>query len=103
VLQDTSGTTGSFSVPTSFGGDLLATMEARYADGSNAGPQGWTPFKEFDVTFAPDYDAGAITLTPAFFAEVNDGPVHLTFHFWSGETVSYTLTRSGTTVIGTAG
>jgi endoglucanase len=102
VLQDTSGTTGAFTIPASFTGDLLATMEARYADGSNAGPQNWTPYKEFDVTFAPDYDAGTITLTPAFFAEVNDGTVDLTFHFWSGDTVSYTLTRSGTTVTGAA-
>lgn len=101
VLRDASGTTASFAVPTSFTGDLLATMEARYADGSNAGPQSWTPYKEFDVTFAPDYDAGTITLTPEFFAEVNDGVVELTFHFWSGDTVRYTLTKTGTTVTGT--
>ncbi|PUB24293.1 aryl-phospho-beta-D-glucosidase BglC (GH1 family) [Promicromonospora sp. AC04] len=102
VLQDSTGTTGAFAIPTSFTGDLLATMEATYADGSNAGPQNWTPYKEFDVTFAPDYAAGTISLTPAFFAEVNDGTVNLTFHFWSGETVGYTLTKTGTTISGTA-
>ncbi len=102
VLQDATGTTGSFAIPTSFTGDLLATMEATYADGSNAGPQNWTPYKEFDVTFAPDYAVGTISLTPAFFAEVNDGTVNLTFHFWSGETMSYTLTKTGTTISGTA-
>ena len=101
VLQAASGTTGSFAIPTSFTGDLLATMEAKYADGSNAGPQNWTSYKEFDVTFAPDYDAGTIALTPAFFAEVNDGTVNLTFHFWSGETKAYTLTKTGSTVVGT--
>ncbi|MFD2793024.1 cellulase family glycosylhydrolase [Promicromonospora vindobonensis] len=100
VLRDASGTTAAFAIPTSFTGDLLATMEARYADGSNAGPQSWTSYKEFDVTFAPDYAAGAITLTPEFFAEVNDGTVHLTFHFWSGETVRYTLTKTGSTLTG---
>ena len=101
MLQAASGTTESFAIPTSFTGDLLATMEAKYADGSNAGPQNWTPYKEFDVTFAPDYDAGTITLTPAFFAEVNDGTVNLTFHFWSGETKTYTLTKTGPTITGT--
>lgn len=40
-----------------------------------------TPFKEFDVTFAPDYAAG---------------------EFWSGNTVDYTLAVSGDTVVGTA-
>jgi hypothetical protein len=32
---------------------------------------------------------------------VNDGTVNLTFHFWSGETKTYTLTKTGTTVTGT--
>ncbi|WP_460747923.1 cellulase family glycosylhydrolase [Myceligenerans cantabricum] len=103
VLQDASGTSGSFAVPTSFTGDLLATMEATTADGSPTGPQNWTSYKEFDVTFAPDYGAGTITLTPEFFAEVPDGTVNLTFHFWSGATVPYTLTKSGSTVTGSAG
>jgi aryl-phospho-beta-D-glucosidase BglC (GH1 family) len=101
VLGAVSGTTGSFAIPTSFTGDQLATMEAKYADGSNAGPQNWTSYKEFDVTFRPDYEAGTITLTPELFAEVNDGTVNLTFHFWSGDTVTYTLTKSGSTVVGT--
>jgi endoglucanase len=101
VLRAASGTTASFAIPTSFTGDQLATMEAKYADGSNAGPQNWTSYKEFAYTFAPNYDAGTITLTPEFFAEVNDGTVNLTFHFWSGDTLTYTLTKSGSTVTGT--
>ncbi len=55
VLQNASGATGSFAIPTAFRGDLLATMEAKYADGTNAGPHNWTSFKEFDRTFAPNY------------------------------------------------
>jgi endoglucanase len=103
VLSNVSGTIDGFAIPTEFRGDQLATMEAVYAGGGNAGPHDWTPFKEFDVAFRPDDDAGSITLTPEFFAEVNDGStVHLVFHFWSGETVDYTLTRSGNTVTGTA-
>jgi endoglucanase len=103
ILQNATGTTASFAIPTQFRGDQLATMEAKYNDGSNAGPHNWTSFKEFDVTFAPNYSANTITLTPAFFAEVNDGAqVRLTFHFWSGTTVSYTVVKSGSTVTGTA-
>ncbi|MDP4501713.1 cellulase family glycosylhydrolase [Nonomuraea turcica] len=102
TVQNSTGTTSSFAIPTTFKGDQLATMEAKYADGSNAGPHNWTSFKEFDVTFAPDYSANTITLRPAFFAEVNDGSrVTLTLHFWSGATVTYYVTKSGTAVTGT--
>jgi aryl-phospho-beta-D-glucosidase BglC (GH1 family) len=103
VLADASGTTGSFAIPTTFRGDQLATMEARYADGSNAGPQNWTSFKEFDRDFSPNVAANQITLSSTFFAEVRDGTVELRFHFWSGEILDYTLVRSGSTVTGSAG
>jgi endoglucanase len=103
VLADAAGTTDAFAIPADFHGDQLATMEATYADGTNAGPHNWTPFKEFGRAFSPDYAAGGIALTPAFFAEVADGAaVTLAFHFWSGETVTYTVTRSGTAVTGVA-
>jgi endoglucanase len=101
VLAGATGTTDAFAIPATFNGDQLATMEAKYADGTNAGPHNWTPFKEFGRAFSPDYAAGRLALTPAFFAEVNDGaPVTLTFHFWSGEVLTYTVTRSGTAVTG---
>jgi endoglucanase len=96
------GTTAAFSVPTAFNGDRLATMTATYADGTNAGPHGWTPYKEYDRAFAPNYETGTIGLTADFFAEVNENtPVTLKFHFWSGEIVTYEVTRTGTTVTGT--
>jgi murein L,D-transpeptidase YafK len=59
-----------------------------------------TPFKEFWTHFQPDYDAGTITLKPEFFAEVNDGRVELTFHFWSGTRITYFITKTGTSVTG---
>lgn len=102
VLSDAVGTTETFAVPVRFNGNQLATMEAVYADGSNAGPQNWTSYKEFGYTFMPDYAAGQIKLQPEFFNEVKDGEVTLKFHFWSGEIVSYKLTKSGTSVTGKA-
>ncbi|MER5753282.1 cellulase family glycosylhydrolase [Streptomyces sp. NPDC002088] len=102
VLSDATGTTGSFALPAQFRGDMLATMEAKYADGSNAGPANWTSYQQFGTAFSPDYAGKAITLTPDFFTAVNDGaPVTLTFHFWSGATVTYHVTKSGSSVTGT--
>ena len=54
------------------------------------------------MTFAPNYSANNISSTSALFAEVNDNaPVTLTFHIWSGATVTYTVRRSGSSVTGT--
>jgi endoglucanase len=101
VQSSTAGTVSSFAVPTLFQGDRLATMEARYADGSNAGPANWTSFQQFGSAFSPDYTNNVITLTPDFLNAVADGaPVTLTFHFWSGATVTYQMTRSGSSVTG---
>lgn len=101
-LSSTTGTTSSFVIPTAFNGDQLATMEAVYVNGGNAGPHNWTSYKEFETTFSPVYSEGKIKLQPAFFNEVNDGAVTLKFHFWSGETVNYTVQKNGSTVTGTA-
>ncbi|MDX8035708.1 cellulase family glycosylhydrolase [Lentzea sp. BCCO 10_0856] len=101
VLSNAGGTTGSFAIPTAFRGDLLATMEAKYDDGTNAGPNDWTSFKEYDRTFAPNYSAGTTAVTAEFFNAVRDNArVTLTFHYWSGTKVTYYVTKSGSTVTG---
>ncbi|MGV2805200.1 hypothetical protein GNF85_16435 [Clostridium perfringens] len=41
-------------------------------------------------------------LKPTFFNEVRDGDVILKFHFWSGEGITYNLTKSGSSVTGNA-
>ncbi|GGN51472.1 endoglucanase [Streptomyces albiflavescens] len=102
VLSNATGTTGSFTIPTQYRGDVLATMEARYADGSNAGQAGWTPYQEFNAAFSPDYPGGTIILTPDFLNALHDGTaVTLTFHFHSGATVTYHVTKSQGSVTGT--
>jgi endoglucanase len=101
-VRDATGTTDSFAIPTQFNGDVLATMEAKYADGSNAGPADWTSYKDYWNSFRPDYTNNTTLLTSTFFNEVNDGAqVTLTLHYWSGATVTYYVTKSGTSVTGT--
>ncbi|MEU5889047.1 cellulase family glycosylhydrolase [Streptomyces sp. NPDC047461] len=103
VLSDATGTTESFTVPTRYRGNDLATMHATYADGGNAGPTDWTPYQEFNKAFSPDYANGTIVLTPDFLKTLRDGePATLVFHFYSGAKVTYHVTRSGSSVTGTA-
>ncbi|MCX5336269.1 cellulase family glycosylhydrolase [Streptomyces sp. NBC_00140] len=103
VLSDATGTTESFTVPAQYRGNDLATMHATYADGSNAGPTDWTPYQEFNKAFSPDYPNGTIILTPEFLKTLRDGePATLVFHFYSGAKVTYHVTRSGSSVTGTA-
>jgi endoglucanase len=102
VLTSGTGTSSSFVIATAFKGDQLATMEAAYPDGSGAGPQNWTTYKEFGIAYKPSYTANTITLPSTFFAEVRDGTTNLIFHFWSGATIKYTLVKSGSSITGTA-
>ncbi|GGF90340.1 endoglucanase [Paenibacillus albidus] len=101
-LSSTQGTTEAFTIPAVFNGNQLATMEAVYAAGGNAGPQDWTSYKEFGYTFSPAYDTGGIKLLPDFFKDVKDGEVKLTFHFWNGDKIQYKIVKNGTSVVGTA-
>ncbi|MET7517716.1 cellulase family glycosylhydrolase [Streptomyces sp. NPDC005480] len=102
VLSNSNGTADAFTIPTQYRGDALATMEATYADGSNAGQTSWTPYQEFNQAFSPDYPGGTTILTPAFLAALRDNaPVKLTFHYYSGATVTYHVTKSGGSVTGT--
>ncbi|MFG2652482.1 cellulase family glycosylhydrolase [Streptomyces sp. NPDC048436] len=102
VLSNSTGTTGSFTIPTQYRGDVLATMEAKYADGSTAGQTSWTPYQEFNKAFSPDYPGGKTTLTTEFLDALRaDAPVTLTFHYYSGATVTYHVTKSGSSVTGT--
>ncbi|MEU5155692.1 cellulase family glycosylhydrolase [Glycomyces sp. NPDC021274] len=103
VLSDATGTTTEFHIPTEFKGDNLATMEARYADGTNAGPASWTPYQEFGHSFIYDYEAGTIILNTVFLDSLREGePATLAFHWWGSDTITYTVTKTGTTVTGTA-
>jgi endoglucanase len=102
VLSDATGTADGLTIPTQFNGDLMANVESTYADGTAAGPASWTTFQSF-ANYGPDYSANTTTVKADFLKSLKDGaPVTLTFHFWSGATVTYHVTKSGTTVTGTA-
>jgi endoglucanase len=104
ALSNATGNTSGVTIPTQFRGDQLATMEATYADGSNAGPTDWTPYQEFNEAFSPDYPGNALLLTSKFVNSLRDNAqATLVFHFWSGAAVTYRVTKSASTVTGTVG
>ncbi|HLP08407.1 MAG TPA: cellulase family glycosylhydrolase [Opitutaceae bacterium] len=77
------------SVPMAFNGDLLATMEAKYLDGSGMDPATWTSFKEFGNAYSPDYWNNRITLKKSLFDTVKPGVFNVAFRFWSGRVERY--------------
>jgi len=101
-LSSARGIRSSFDIPAQFNGDRLATMEAAYAAGGNAGPDEWTAYKEFGRSFKPNEEGTLIALTKEFFDQVRDGEVLLKLHYWSGEVVDYRLTIEGNNVSGVA-
>jgi len=102
VLANASGSTSGLTIPTQYRGDQLATMEATYADGSNAGPVNWSPYQEFNVSFSPDYSGNGLLLTSDFLNALRDNTqATLVFHFWSGATVTYRVTKNAGSVTGT--
>ncbi|HEY8994556.1 MAG TPA: cellulase family glycosylhydrolase, partial [Lacunisphaera sp.] len=96
ALGAASGTkAGALVIPTSFNGDVLATMETHYVGAPGypyPGPANWTTFKLYGDVYQPDYANNTITIKKEFFAETTNEAVDLTFHFWSGKKVNYRLT-----------
>lgn len=83
-------------IPADFGGDLMATMEARYVGKGSPypGQAAWTPFKQFDEAYRPNYSNDTIAIKNAFFDESTTAPIDLTFHMWSGRTLTYRLNHA---------
>jgi hypothetical protein len=102
VVRSVEGSRNILVIPVNYNGDKLATMEAVYKDGGNAGPANWTPFQEYAYSFEPDYQMNVLVLTSKFFDEVKDGEVLLKLHFRSGAVLDYKLSVSESKVTGTA-
>jgi hypothetical protein len=69
-----------------------------YSDGSGAGPQGWTTYKQFNEAFSVDYDANKVNIKDKFFAEAKDGEIIFKIHFQSGEILQCKVLKNGNEV-----
>jgi aryl-phospho-beta-D-glucosidase BglC (GH1 family) len=93
-----SGDTNGFVIPVEFNGSRLSTMEAVNPDGSGAGPQNWTTYKEYAYAFNVDYVNNQVVMTNNFFKEAKDGEITLKFHFQSGEVLQCKILKAGSAV-----
>lgn len=98
VLSAGEGNTDGFNIPVQFNGDKLSTLEAVYADGTGAGPQNWTTYKEYDYAFTVDYTNNKVTITSKFFADAKDGEITFKLHFQSGAVAECKVVKTGTVV-----
>ncbi|MFF3068461.1 cellulase family glycosylhydrolase [Kitasatospora sp. NPDC057904] len=102
AMSGATGTLDGLTIPTRFNGSLMANVQSTYADGTAAGPASWTTYQAFG-DFGPDYAAGTTTVKAGFLKSLKDGATAtLIFRFWTGDTVTYTVTRTGDTATGTA-
>ncbi|MDS0526259.1 cellulase family glycosylhydrolase [Clostridium sp. SHJSY1] len=97
-LDDGTVSASGFEIPVNFNGDRVTTLEAINSDGSGAGPQGWTTYKQFNEAFSVDYDKNKVTIKDKFFAEAKDGEITFKVHFQSGEILQCKLLKSGSEV-----
>ncbi|GHF67322.1 endoglucanase [Kitasatospora xanthocidica] len=101
TMADATGTLDGLTIPTRFNGSLMANVQSTYADGTAAGPASWTTYQTFD-NYRADYGADTTTVKADFLKSLKDGaPATLTFRFWTGDTITYTVTKNGNTVTGT--
>jgi len=89
------GDASGLKIPVRFNGAKLSTLEAVYSDGTAAGPQSWTTYKQFGYAFAPDYESNKIIIKDKFFEEAKDGKIVFKLHFQSGEILEYNITKEG--------
>ncbi|WP_160692819.1 cellulase family glycosylhydrolase [Clostridium sp. C2-6-12] len=98
-LNTGKGSTNSFEIPVKFNGSKLSTLEAINSDGTGAGPQNWTTYKEYDYAFSVDYNANKVIIKDKFFNEAKDGKINFKLHFQSGEILELNVLKSGESVI----
>lgn len=98
VVGKGKGSTSAFTIPVTFNGSRLSTMEAVTDTGKGAGPNNWTTYKEFDKDFKVNYDSNTVTVTADFFKQTADGLITLKLHFWSGEIIEYIIQKNGSKI-----
>lgn len=103
VLSEVTGTTSKVSIPVDFNGAKLRRVTACDESGNRVGPNSsWWGYLQLNGSFSVDYNNGTIDILNNFFndSSVQDGKIKLTFEFYDGQIVNYTLVKDGENVTG---
>ena len=103
ILSNAEGTTEGFSIPTKFNGAKLRRATAFDKEGNVVGPNSsWWRYLQYSSAFMADYENGTIEIYNNFFndSSINDGEIKLSFEFYDGQIVEYTLLKDGSTITG---
>jgi hypothetical protein len=84
----------NFEIPVQFNGSKLLTLEAVYSNGTGAGPNNWTTYKEYNNIYTPDYTSNKVIIKDKFFAEAKAEKITFKLHFQSGEILQSSIILS---------
>lgn len=87
-------------IETDFNGTLLEKAESVNEEGEIVSNNSWWGFLEYHSEFRADYENETIVLTPTYFNAADNGSYILTFTFYDGSTIEYSITVDGNSVIG---
>lgn len=105
VLSNAEGTTDGISIPSNFNGANLRRTTAVDEEGNRVGNNSsWWKYLKYTSEFVADYEDNTINLYDEFLGNstFSDGKVKLTFEFYDGQTVEYTLLKEGSKITGIA-
>jgi endoglucanase len=96
-FENASGTTDSLVIPVNFHGSKVRRMYALENDKKVGPHSSWWKYIEFSYSYLPNYTDSTITIKDKFFADesVVDGDITFVFEFYDGQTVKYTVTKTG--------
>jgi len=99
-LSSASGTKTNFAIPANFKGDILEKASSKNSSGSVASNNWWWEYLEYDSEFTADYNTNTIKLLAKYFDAIGNGTYNLTFTFYSGRVLNYTITKDGDNITG---
>lgn len=102
VFEMTAGTiTEGIVIPVQYNGTNVRRASLLDESGNRIGGNSWFPYMKFGSDFTADYTDGTFTLLKdAFDSSVPDGKLKVRIEFYDGQSMNYSIQKSGNNVTG---
>ncbi|WP_017687729.1 cellulase family glycosylhydrolase [Paenibacillus sp. PAMC 26794] len=102
VFGTSTGTvTEGIQIPVQFNGTNVRRASLFDSSGNRLGSNSWFPYMMFGGEFTADYNEGTFSLLKdAFNGSVPDGQIKLRIEFYDGQSMNYSIQKSGNNVTG---